>query len=184
MSANTFPKARRGTKGYDPVQVEDFLEDAKRAYAAPVGTPAVLTARDIRRTVFQLRKGGYATEQVDAALERLEDAFAAREREATVQREGESAYYSRVRQTAQEILDRAAGPAGQKFKRVSSFTRGYHRGDVDAFCGRLVGYFQDGQPLPLDDVRQATFRQSRGGYQESQVDELLDSVVEVMLAVR
>ncbi len=59
MSANTFPKARRGSKEYDPAQLEDFLDDAKRAYAAPAGTPAVLTAAQIRNTAFVLRRGGY-----------------------------------------------------------------------------------------------------------------------------
>ena len=73
MSTNTFPRARRSAKGYDILQVEDFLEDAKRAYAAPAGTPAVLSSSDIRRTGFNLRRGGYATEAVDAALERLDD---------------------------------------------------------------------------------------------------------------
>jgi len=184
MSSNTFPKARRGTKGYDPAQVEDFLDDAKRAYSAPAGTLAVLTAKQIRSTAFTMRSGGYSTEHVDAALERLEDAFAAREREGSVARAGEHVWYGQVRSIAQEILDRAARTPKHKFKRVSGFTRGYHLGDVDAFCERLVDYFQNGLPLSPDEVRKATFRVVRGGYQEQQVDAVLDAVVEVMLAVR
>ncbi|MBO9578275.1 MAG: DivIVA domain-containing protein [Microbacteriaceae bacterium] len=184
MSSNTFPKARRGTKGYDPAQVEDFLDDAKRAYGAPAGTPAVLTAKQIRSTAFALRPGGYSTEHVDAALERLEDAFAEREREQAVAVVGENQWYGTVRGAAQEILDRAARAPRQKFKRVSGLTRGYHLGDVDDFCDRLVDYFQNGLPLGPDEVRRATFRVVRGGYQEQQVDAVLDAVVEVMLAVR
>ncbi|OJX70084.1 MAG: MFS transporter permease [Micrococcales bacterium 73-13] len=184
MSSNTFPKARRGTKGYDPVQVEDFLDDAKRAYSAPAGTPAVLTAKQIRATAFPLRAGGYSTEHVDAALERLEDAFAERERETALALVGENQWYSSVRSLAQEILDRSARPPKQKFKRVSAFTRGYHLRDVDDFCGRIVDYFQSGLPLSPDEVRRASFRVVRGGYQEQQVDAVLDAVIEVMLAVR
>lgn len=184
MSSNTFPKARRGTKGYDPAQVEDFLDDAKRAYSAPAGTPAVLTARQIRNTAFTLRSGGYSTEHVDAALERLEDAFAERERAASIASVGESAWYAQVRGIAQEILDRVARAPKHRFKRVSAFTKGYHPGDVDAFCDRLSAYFQDGVALAPDEVRKATFRVVRGGYQEQQVDAVLDATVEVMLAVR
>jgi len=184
VSTNTFPRVRRGAKGYDIAQVEDFLEDAKRAYSAPPGTPAVLTAQQIRNTAFALRKGGYSTEHVDAALERLEDAFAQRERERIVSTVGQNEWFGRVRAEAQEILDRIARPAGEKFKRVSAFTLGYHRKDVDAFCERLIGYFQHGQPLAVEEVRAVTFRVVRGGYREAQVDALLDAVVEVMLAVR
>jgi len=184
MSANTFPKARPGTKGYDPAQVEDFLDDAKRAYSAPAGTPAVLTSAQIRSTAFALRKGGYSTEHVDAALERLEDAFAERERETAVAAAGENLWYGKVREEAQEILDRIAREPRKKFKRVSGLTRSYHVKDVDAFCDRLVDYFQHGKPLSVEEVRRVTFRVVRGGYQERQVDAVLDAVVEVMLAVR
>lgn len=184
MSSNTFPKSRRGTKGYDPAQVEDFLDDAKRAYSAPVGTPAVLTSKQIRNTAFGLRTGGYSTEHVDAALERLEEAFAERERAAAVSVVGENQWYGTVRGAAQEVLDRTARPPKHKFKRVSAFTRGYHPGDVDDFCERLIDYFQNGLPLGPDEVRKATFRVVRGGYQEQQVDAVLDAVVEIMLAVR
>jgi len=184
MSSNTFPKARRGTKGYDPAQVEDFLDDAKRAYSAPAGTPAVLTAKQIRNTAFALRTGGYSTEHVDAALERLEDAFAERERSQAITAAGEQTWYGSVRGIAQEILDRASRPPKHRFKRVGAFTRGYHVGDVDEFCERLVDYFQNGLPLSPDEVRRATFRVVRGGYQEQQVDAVLDATVEVMLAVR
>jgi len=184
MSSNTFPKARRGTKGYDPAQVEDFLDDAKRAYAAPAGTPAVLTAKQIRGMAFAMRTGGYSTEHVDAALERLEDAFAERERTSAVTVVGENQWYSSVRGLAQEVLDRVARDPRHKFKRVSAFTRGYHTGDVDEFCARVVDYFQSGLPLNADEVRRSTFRVVRGGYQEQQVDAVLDAVIEVMLAVR
>ena len=70
--STTFPKTRRSAMGYDIAQVEDFLEDARRAYSSAAGTPAVLSSNGIRSTAFALQKGGYATASVDAALERLE----------------------------------------------------------------------------------------------------------------
>jgi len=184
MSMNTFPRAHRNRKGYDIAEVEDFLEDAKRAYAAPPGTPAVLTSKQIRNMAFTLRKGGYSTAHVDAALERLEDAFALREREVAIALSGQNDFYSRVRAQAQEILDRAARAPKTRFKRASIFTLGYRVKDVDAFMDRVVAYFQHGEPLTVEEVRTVTFRVVRGGYREAQVDALLDALVEVQLAVR
>ena len=184
MSTNTFPRARRSTKGYDMLQVEDFLQDAKRAYAAPAGTPAVLTSHDIRRTGFTLRRGGYTTEAVDAALERLEDAFAERERAVRLQVQGSDAFAAEIRARAQEILARVSRAQRRRFKRVSAFTLGYRPKEVDVFCDRIVEYLQYGKPLTPQEVRMVSFRVVRGGYRESQVDALLDAVVEIMLAVR
>jgi DivIVA domain-containing protein len=67
---------------------------------------------------------------------------------------------------------------------MSFLSDGYHRKDVDAFANRLVQYFQDGTSLSVEEVRTTTFRQQKGGYREAQVDLLLDTVVDVMLAVR
>lgn len=180
----TFPRARKGRPGYDIDEVEDFLEDARRAYTAENPDTAVITADSIRTTAFSLRKGGYSTSHVDAALERLEDAFAARERERELARMGEEAWYAEARTTAQELLDRVVRPHGKKFQRVTFLTLGYSVKDVDAFADRIAAYFQSGAALTTEDVRTVAFRPQRGGYREAQVDYLLDTVIRVMLAVR
>jgi DivIVA domain-containing protein len=131
-----------------------------------------------------MAKGGYSTSHVDAALERLEDAFAAREREAARGEVSDAQWFEQARTTAQAILDRLERPIGQRFQRVSLLTLGYNRHDVDRFASRLVKYFQDGRPMSVEEVRTVTFREQRGGYREAQVDLLLDSVTDVMLAVR
>lgn len=182
--STTFPRARNSRKGYDIEQVEDFLEEARRAYAAEPGSPVVVSSTSIRTMAFELEKGGYSAVHVDAALERLEDAFAGRERERAIQAQGDEAWYSEARSTAQEILNRLARPTGHRFDRVSFLSKGYHRKDVDAFAERLTQYFQQGKPLSVDEVRAIAFRQKSGGYRETQVDYLLDSVITIMLAVR
>lgn len=182
--ASTFPLVPKNTFGYDVTEVERFLADARRAYAGDSATAAAFASDKIRGTAFSMRKGGYATSDVDAALERLEDAFAAREREAFIARSGERAWFSEARELASEILARLERPEGQRFRRVSALTVGYHPKDVDAFAARLKGYFRDSQPLGPSDVRAVVFRAKRGGYREAQVDALLDGVVRVMLAVR
>ncbi|WP_295121110.1 DivIVA domain-containing protein [uncultured Leifsonia sp.] len=181
---STFPRSPKSKLGYDVDQVDDFLMNARVAYDADPSSGAKLTASDIRHTAFSMAKGGYSTSHVDAALERLEDAFAAREREAARSAASDAEWFEQARTTAQAILDRLERPVGQRFQRVSLLTLGYNRQDVDRFAGRLVKYFQDGRPMSVEEVRTVTFREQRGGYREAQVDLLLDSVTDVMLAVR
>lgn len=182
--STTFPRSRKSRLGYNVDQVEDFLEEARRAYTTAPDLPNVLDADNIRCMAFAMQKGGYSTTHVDAALERLEDAFAARERERVVAQEGNAAWYAKARSSAQTILDRLARDEGHKFSRVGPFTTGYHPKDVDGFADRMVGYFQHGKPLSVDQVRTTVFRTVKRGYHEQQVDLLLDSVIDVMLAVR
>jgi DivIVA domain-containing protein len=181
---STFPTARGRTRGYSREQVDAFLQAARTAYDVDDSATPTLTSADIRKTSFSLARGGYATGAVDAALERLEDAFALRERDHALSEAGKREWLTSARETAQVILNRLARPAGQKFSRTGFLAQGYRTEDVDAFTKRLVAYFEQGTPLSADAVRTATFRAQRGGYVESQVDLLLDAVTEVMLAVR
>jgi DivIVA domain-containing protein len=183
--STTFPRTRKSRRGYNVDQVEDFLEDARRAYSSEIPGPSVVTAESIRTTAFAMQKGGYSTTHVDAALERLEDAFASRERDrAFAPPGGDAEWYGNARSTAQEILDRLARPEGSRFSLVSFLTRAYNVKQVDAFADRLVDYFQHGKPMSIDEVRLAAFTATRRGYNEQQVDLLLDNVIDVMLAVR
>ena len=95
-----------------------------------------------------------------------------------------SAHDAQARGAAQEILNRLARPDGHRFSRVGALTSGYDPKDVDAFAARLTAYFQSGKPMSVDQVRTAVFRTKKRGYNETQVDLLLDAVIDVMLAVR
>ena len=182
---STFPSPRKGKPGYDIDEVERFLEQARDAYGAPPGTESAMTSDDIRHTAFRVRRrGGYSARHVDAALERLEEAFAARERERAIADAGQAAVDAETRAAAQDIIDRLARPEGARFRRVSPVTRGYHPGDVDAFVSRLARYFQEGAPLTVENVRTIAFRPAFRGYHETQVDVLLDTAIRLMLAVR
>ena len=182
--SSTFPRTRKSRRGYNIDQVEDFLEEARRVYNAEPGAPTVLGADEIRRTAFALQKGGYSPAHVDAALERLEDAFASRERDHARQAAGDDAWYMSARNNAKDIIGRLARPAGQKFHRAGFLAEGYDRKQVDAFADRLADYFLKASPMSIEDVRTIAFRPKKGGYREAQVDYFLDSVVNVMLAVR
>lgn len=182
--SSTFPRTRKSRRGYDIDEVEEFLEEARRVYNAEPGAPTVLGSEEIRRTAFSLQKGGYSPAHVDAALERLEDAFASREREYARQVSGDEAWFGAARRNAKDIIDRLGRPAGQRFRRAGFLTDGYDRKQVDRFADRLSDYFLRASPMSIDEVRTVAFRPKKGGYREAQVDYFLDSVVAVMVAVR
>ena len=168
--------------GYDPDVVTEFLDRAKRVFE---GVEDGITSSDIRHKVFPLvSKDGFGTKAVDEALWRLEEAFADKERLADTENQGEETYYAGVRERAQEILDRGARPAKIKFRTVSKIRPGYHPADVDDMCDHIARYFQQQEALSVTAVRKGTFRTMLGGYDEKQVDTLLDETVSVMLAVR
>lgn len=180
----TFPLAERGARGYSTDEVDRFLRFARLAYDG-ADERAAMTATDIRHTAFAVvTRGGYDPVHVDAALERLEDAFAQRERDLGIQQMGSAAWVEFQRETAQVIVNRLARPAGRRFARTGPLARGYKRSAVDAFADVVSDYFQRGRALDVETVRRAAFPLERGGYREDQVDAVLDAVVSVMLAVR
>jgi DivIVA domain-containing protein len=157
---------------------------AQKAATAATRIGPTLTAERIRHTAFSMHKGGYSPEHVDAALERLEDAFAARERDQASHTGAGPEWTKAAEGTAEVLVARLSRAPGHRFTRTSVLAVGYKRVDVDRLANKLVKYFHDGRELTVDEVRTAVFRPERGGYREAQVDLVLDSVVDVMLAVR
>jgi len=169
------------TRGYHRAAVDTFLASARRAFET--GSDE-LTAEGVRTASFPLVKEGYVVADVDAALGRVEDAFAARERERAVRARGAGACVEQARADAQVILDHLARPARHRFGRAGILTFGYRVDEVDHVMSRIVRYLRDGEPLSAEQLRSAAFRMQRGGYLEEQVDALLDATIDVILAVR
>ena len=61
---------------------------------------------------------------------------------------------------------------------------GYRIAEVDLVSDKLARYLETGDSVTVEQVRSVAFRMQRGGYRETQVDAVLDAVVEVMLAVK
>lgn len=175
-----FPTTRGREKGYDKAAVDEFLLRARSAFEAGV---AEMTAADVRRAGFRLVRHGYAISAVDAALGRIEDAFAAKERERALEGGGTHAWVEQTRESAQEILDRLSRPARRRFDRVGPLRYGYRMDEVDLVADKIARYLESGQSVTVGQVRSVAFRMERGGYREAQVDAVLDAVVEVMLAI-
>lgn len=177
----SFPEARGREKGYEKQPVDEFLARARASFERGSDD---LTAADIRQAAFPLVRHGYAIASVDAALGRIEDAFAARERSSAVAEAGVRAWVGHTRELAQEILDRLSRPVEHRFDRVSALRYGYRVSEVDLVADKLARYLETGDSVTVEQVRSVAFRMQRGGYRETQVDALLDAVVEVMLAVK
>jgi DivIVA domain-containing protein len=177
----SFPETRGRERGYEKVSVDEFLDRARASFEAGADD---LTSIDVRRVAFPLVRHGYAIASVDAALGRIEDAFAARERSTAMSRAGAREWVGHTRETAQTVLDRLSRPRRQRFDTVSALRYGYRIDEVDLVSDKIARYLETGDALTVEQVRSVAFRMQRGGYREVQVDAVLDAVVEVMLAVR
>lgn len=176
-----FPLTTGRERGYEPEQVDAFLDSARASFESD--DAEALTASDVRQTAFRLVKRGYRIDAVDAAMGRIEDAFAARERERALSQAGARAWVGTSRELAQEVLDRLSRPEGERFRRVTRMRYGYRVDEVDLVSDRIARYLETGEQLTVEQVRTVAFRMQRGGYEETQVDAVLDAVIEVMLAV-
>lgn len=181
LSTSPFPGTQGRARGYDRAAVDAFLQRAREAFESSEDDD--LDSATIRATAFPLVRGGYAVAPVDAAIGRIEDAFAARERERALSRAGARAWVGRSRNLAQEILDRLSRPERRRFDRVGVLSYGYRIDEVDIVADRIARYLESGEPLTVEQVRSVAFRMQRGGYREAQVDAVLDGVVSVILAI-
>ncbi|GGF32128.1 DivIVA domain-containing protein [Microbacterium sorbitolivorans] len=176
-----FTRVPWNKRGYEPEAVQAFLDRARASYQGGTGE---LTSLDVRSASFPLARGGFDMRSVDHALARLEDAFAARERDARIRTGGAEMWVDEARAEAQELLARFGRPQGHRFDRAGALRSGYSVAEVDAVADRLSRFFAHGDPVSADQLRTAAFHPQRGGYREEQVDAVLDAAVRVILAVR
>src|SRR5215212_6450525 len=177
--SDTFARSGKFSKGYDVEQVESFLGRARTAYEENGRGPA-MTSWHVRTVGFDLVRGGYDVDAVDAALDRIEDAFARREKQRGEERSGSQAWQTQLRTQEQSLRAQLARPDGERFPRGSGMELTYDVRQVDELCRRIEEAFVNGRALAPDTVRLAVFKSRRGGrgYREASVDAFLDRVVE------
>ena len=178
-----FRTVNRLRSGYDPDQVDTFFTHARRVYEGDQTEP--LNGADVRRAAFDLVHGGYATASVDSALDRLERAFAARQRRDHVAANGQQGWMELLAGQARSLYERLRRPDGERFAPARHREQGYAPEDVDELCHRLIEYFDRGTPLISDEVRHATFGRAIGpkAYAEGPVDAFCERAIEVLLGV-
>lgn len=182
----SFERVPRSEYGYNAKQVDEFLQQSRQSLETVDPASRAVTSLDVRAVSFDPVKGGYSAAMVDPALDRLEDAFARRERDDLIAAGGEEAWLREIGTLSAVLRGRLNRPDGERFRRpTKNKARSYHVGDVDRLCRDLVGYLESDQPLSVDNVRRAVFRPAVGaeGYEETQVDAFLDRAVELMAAI-
>lgn len=184
QSPGAFPLASRGQLGYRPEQVDAFLERARAAYDQDQPAADPVSSIEIRHIAFGLKRRGYSARFVDAAMDRLEEVFYERERRARIQEIGEDAWWSEVGQLLREVRGRLDRPRGKRFRTRGVFASGYRKTQVDAFLDRVAALFAGEDQLTVSDMRSVVFHTQWRGYDEDQVDALLDSTIELLLATR
>ncbi len=185
-TSTPFARVGRSELGYSTKQVDVFLRRARAYYTSPDAGQKALTSHDVRSVSFDPAKGGYEALAVDAALDRLEDVFAQRERDQLVSSQGEEAWLLQIGRISSVLRARLHRGDGKRFRRPKGKkTRSYSVTEVDRLCHELLAYFETNKPLSVDVVRRAVFASAKGstGYEESQVDAFLDRVVELMASV-
>ena len=179
-----FPLASKSQPGYQQEQVDAFLERARTTYEG-AGGEIGMTSEEVRRTAFAVKRGGYAARYVDAAMDRLEEVFFERERRARMRAAGEEAWWEETRELLSEVRGRLHRPRGRRFRRRGIFATGYRRSQVDAFLDRVADMFENRElGFTPAEVRDVVFHPQWRGYDEDQVDALLDGVVELILSTR
>jgi DivIVA domain-containing protein len=183
-ATTTFRRAGRLRRGYAVEQVEEFFARARVSYETG-GPRGGVASGDVRTVGFDLVRRGYDVTMVDAALDRMEDAFLRREQEVVRGRLGADRAFTELTARAATLRGRLSRPDGERFDRAAPGELAYDPDEVDDLCHRLVAWFEDGDGLGHDDVRRAVFSTRRGakGYAEHQVDAFLDRAVEVLAAV-
>lgn len=171
-----FVQSGKKKLGYDISQVDEFLNLARQQYNEP--SRQLVTSLDVRSIRFKLVKNGYSISVVDAALEKLEDAFAASEFNKEVISLGFFEFEEDLDNLRKELLARCNRPNKKKFSKRKYPNKGYNVKQVDELCSQLGKSLETKADLVVKEVRTATFKSKRGGYAEYQVDAFLESVVE------
>lgn len=174
----SFPSADAKALGYVKPQVDEFVELARLQFAD--SNLELVTSNLIRNTEFDLTAGGYLVSAVDTAMDRLEDAFAAREVQRQKLFRGEFAVTDRLDRVTEIVRGRLLRSKGKKFSRVNYLYRGYDKKQVDKLCQLIENHLSQKEPLQINTIRRSIFKAKRGGYVESQVDAFIDRVVEIL----
>ena len=174
----TFNRAGRRKLGYNMAQVDEFLKLAREQYAD--SSKKLVSAMDVRTTRFALQRNGYSISVVDAALEKLEDVFAANEYGQLLQKVGYFDFTEDLADVKKLVLARCNRKNRRKFKRRTWPNKGYSTKQVDQFCSQLGQKLERKAKLTVKELRIATFKSKRGGYAEYQVDAFLEKVVETL----
>ncbi|MFM6980093.1 MAG: DivIVA domain-containing protein [Micrococcales bacterium] len=171
-----FAKTTKKNLGYDPAEVDALVDQARSIFA--LGDASVADEGFIRNSQFSLVKGGYEIALVDAALDRLDDAFGLQVARSTIRRHGFDASREKLTNWRDTLLARTKRGKNKAFDSAGAFSKGYHRKQVDVALGNIAAHLEGSAKLTTAQLREVKFKPVTGGYKEAQVDAYLDRAVD------
>lgn len=192
-NASGIARAGKRKWGYNPEQVDEFLE---RTHALYDSEDAQLTQQDIQNVSFDLSKGGYVISQVDAALGRLERAVVDQQTTREIARHGRVVWKAQTEDLYRNLAAHADRAARQRFRPGDAKAPSYDRKQVDRLVDQVIDKAAaelgvDG--VTADDVKDLvdvnstsvanvifTQRKGKRGYDERQVDNYLNACVRLL----
>ncbi|MFR3745460.1 DivIVA domain-containing protein [Bifidobacterium pullorum] len=192
-NASGIARAGKRKWGYNPEQVDEFLE---RTHALYDSEDAQLTQQDIQNVSFDLSKGGYVISQVDAALGRLERAVVDQQTTREIARHGRVVWKAQTEDLYRSLAAHADRVARQRFRPGDAKAPSYDRKQVDHLVDQVIDKAAaelgvDG--VTADDVKDLvdvnstsvanvifTQRKGKRGYDERQVDNYLNACVRLL----
>ncbi|WP_083093477.1 DivIVA domain-containing protein [Rothia nasimurium] len=186
-SGGGFSRVDGKQSGYKVAAVDAFFTRLADDYelmitGAQLG-PDVHTSRTVREASFPTELGGYLPQDVDRALDTVEDRFSELERSYFINRYGQHAWNEAVEELRTLLLGRLRRPPGERFRRPSKrLTKGYFVREVDELCERILGHLRGQHQLTPGEVRASAFSAATGNisYDETQVDAFLDRCIEYL----
>ncbi len=173
-----FELAQKRELGYEPSQVDQLIATARAQFADE--RKSLITAAELRKTEFDLVRGGYAIAAVDAAIDRLDDALASIEIAAVLRHHGRD-IVDKVKSDATALLfGRIERPARKRFSGTSWLLRGYSKRQVDVLVELIDLHLTSGSQLNIEQFRRVIFKAKRRGYNEAQVDAFVDKTIELL----
>ena len=121
--------------GYDPAQVDAFLD---RAHALYESEDAHLTQQDIQNVSFDLSKGGNDITQVDAALSRLEQAVVDKQTTREITEHGRVAWKALTEELDRQGCELADRGTGERVARGHDRRPSYDRKQGDRLIDQIV----------------------------------------------
>lgn len=171
-----FSKTSKKNFGYEPAEVDELISQARTVFAQVEA--AITDEGFIRNAQFGLVKGGYEIALVDAALDRLDDAFGLQLARNTIRRSGHEAAREKLSQWRDTLLGRTERGKGKAFDSAGFLGKGYDRKAVDVALGNIAAHLAGSATLTTAQLREVKFKPVSGGYKESQVDAYLDKAVD------
>jgi DivIVA domain-containing protein len=173
-----FAIAQKKQLGYKIDEVAELLSTARSVFGAD--SQVISDDSFVRKAQFSLVKGGYDIAEVDAALERLDEAFGQQLARNLIARIGATGAHDRVAELRSLLKGRISRGKGKGFDSAGFLRAGYRKSSVDLLLGQLEAHLIAAATVLVSDLRKIRFESAGSGYSEAEVDAFIDRAIELI----